>query len=150
MPIGRLVLAYDLEPGSRTVLFTALELAARLEAELHVVHVVPRASGNGASERTRAERALAAVADTGWSLGCEMTPHVVENADVVEAILKEAVALEADLVVMGSRGRRSQAQPPLRSAAEQVVRRGPCPVVIVRASEGGSEAPARGADTGGC
>jgi nucleotide-binding universal stress UspA family protein len=149
MPIRRLVMAYDLEPGSRTVLFAALEFAARLEAELHVVHVAPRASGNGESERTRAERALAAVADVGWSLGCEVTVHVVEDADVVETIVRRAAELEADLVVMGSRGRRNHPQDPLGSPAEQVVRRGPCPVVIVRAT-GGGEAPARGAEIGGC
>jgi nucleotide-binding universal stress UspA family protein len=149
MPIRRLVMAYDLEPGSRAVLFAALEFASRLEAELHVLHVVPCASGNGASERTRAERALAAVADIGWSLGCEVTARVVENGDVVETIVKEAAEREADLVVMGSRGGRSHAQHPLGSPAEQVVRRGPCPVVVVRAGNGG-ECSVRGAETGGC
>lgn len=134
MPIRRLVLAYDLEPGSRTALFVALEFAVGLEAALHIVHVVPRASSNGDSKRSRAERVLAAVADAGWGLDCEVTVRVVEHADVVEAIVKEAATLEADLVVMGSRGRGSHALRPLGSPAEQVLRRGPCPVVIVRAS----------------
>jgi nucleotide-binding universal stress UspA family protein len=150
MPIRRLVLACDLEPGSRATIFAALEFAVRLEAELHLLHVVSKAARNADSERTSAERALAAVAETAWSLGCEVSAHVVESADVVEAIVKEAAALEADLVVMGSRGRGSHAQDPFGSPAEQVVRRGACPVVIVRTGESGAEGTAGRADSGGC
>ena len=154
MSIRRLVLAYDLEPASRTALFVALEFAVGLEAALHVVHVAPHASSSGDPGRSRAERVLAAVADAGWGLGCEVTVRVVESADVVEAIVKEAAALEADLVVMGSHGRGSNAPRPLGSPAEQVLRRGSCPVVIVRASErpedAGAAPESSGAATRGC
>ena len=150
MPIRRLILAYDLEPASRTVLSVALELAVGLEAALHIVHVLPPASSNGDSKRTRAERVLAAVADAGWGLDCEVTVRVVENADVVEAIVKEAAARETDLVVMGSRGQGRPAERPLGSPAEQVLRRGPCRVLIVRAGDNPGAAPESGAAPRGC
>ena len=57
---------------------------------------------------------------------------IVEPGDAREAILKLAETLHADLIVMGSHGRSGLSRLVLGSVAESVVRRAPCPVLIVR------------------
>jgi len=53
--------------------------------------------------------------------------------DVVDTILDTATRLDADLLVMGTHGRTGLERFVLGSVAEQVLRRAPCPVTVVRA-----------------
>jgi nucleotide-binding universal stress UspA family protein len=63
------------------------------------------------------------------------TPRVVEvdepGSDIAQRILKEACALQADLVVMGTHGRRGFRRLMLGSVAERFLRIAPCPVLLV-------------------
>ena len=52
-----------------------------------------------------------------------------------EDILRLATEIRADLIVMGTHGRRGISHLLLGSVAERVVRRAPCPVLIVRRAE---------------
>ena len=61
---------------------------------------------------------------------------IVEPGDARDAILKVASALDPDLIVMGSHGRRGLSRLVLGSVAEHVVRRARCPVLIVRDQKG--------------
>jgi nucleotide-binding universal stress UspA family protein len=54
------------------------------------------------------------------------------------AIVDEALALEADLVVLGSRGHGAIATMVLGSTASEVVDHAPCPVLVARSSSLGS------------
>jgi nucleotide-binding universal stress UspA family protein len=53
---------------------------------------------------------------------------------VSKTILKEALSWPADLIVMGTHGRRGLSHLALGSDAELVVRESPVPVLLVRAS----------------
>jgi nucleotide-binding universal stress UspA family protein len=53
-------------------------------------------------------------------------------ADPIVAIVQLAADIQADLVVVGTHGRRGLARFLLGSVAEGVVRRAPCPVLVVR------------------
>jgi nucleotide-binding universal stress UspA family protein len=57
-----------------------------------------------------------------------------------EAVAEEARSFEADLVVVGTHGRRGLGRALLGSGAEQVIRLAPVPVLVVREPEGGSQA----------
>jgi nucleotide-binding universal stress UspA family protein len=56
---------------------------------------------------------------------------VVDN-DARDAILQAARTVRADLIVIGTHGRRGLSRILLGSVAEDVLRRAPCPVLAVR------------------
>ncbi len=57
---------------------------------------------------------------------------VVENGDVRECILDFAESWHADLIILGSRGRKGMGRLLLGSVAESVVRHAHCSVLVVR------------------
>jgi hypothetical protein len=57
----------------------------------------------------------------------------VEEGDAVEAILRVAQEVRADLLVMGTHGRTGLGRLLMGSVAEQVVRKAACPVLTVKA-----------------
>jgi len=67
------------------------------------------------------------------------------HGDTVPQILTTARETKADLIVLGTNGRRGLARFLMGSVAEQILRRAPCPVVTVRGPLSGTaavEAPA--------
>jgi nucleotide-binding universal stress UspA family protein len=142
---GTLVVPYDFSPCSEAALDTAVDLARRLRAALHLVHVVqmPLAYGAGilgtpaaapaidaVEMRHRALTDLRHVADT--VAGAPQT-HVLEGIGIADAIGEKAEELGADLIVMGTHGRTGLAHVFLGSVTERTLRRAPCPVLAVRA-----------------
>jgi universal stress protein A len=61
---------------------------------------------------------------------------IVEAGDARDAILAAARVVSADLIVMGTHGRRGIPRVLLGSVAEAVLRRSPCPVLTVRHAKG--------------
>jgi nucleotide-binding universal stress UspA family protein len=132
----------------------AFELAAsHAVSELHVinvVHVVLPSDEFGLTpllahasmtfpeaEEELAEYVRQKVAEFSQKLGANrntpprVIPHVRLEAPAQE-IAQLAVDLEADVVVVGTHGRRALARVVLGSVAEVVVRLAPCPVFVVR------------------
>jgi nucleotide-binding universal stress UspA family protein len=64
--------------------------------------------------------------------GLTPVPHFVQGEDVPRAIHEQAAELEADLVVVGTRGRSPSAAILLGSVGERVVRAAEVPVVAVK------------------
>jgi nucleotide-binding universal stress UspA family protein len=60
---------------------------------------------------------------------------IIEAADPRDLILAAAARVDADLIVMGTHGRRGLSRFVLGSVAEDVVRRSPCPVLAVRSGQ---------------
>jgi nucleotide-binding universal stress UspA family protein len=58
----------------------------------------------------------------------------IREDDARSAIVDAAISWKADLIVMGSHGRRGLDRSALGSVAESVMRRAPCSVEIIRAS----------------
>jgi len=83
-------------------------------------------------ELTRTEQVLCAVP----------THEVIEEGDAADVICKEAADRGADVIVVGTHGRTGVKRFFLGSVSEHVVRRAPCPVLVVRPVESNREAEA--------
>lgn len=136
----------DFSPSSEQALDYAVDLAAKLDATVHVLNVVPIPAlgvpelgaaltsnvidqiihdNQAALERTCAARASKA------KLGAPL----LRTGDARDIILHVAEELRADLVIMATHGRRGVARALLGSVAEMVVRTSPVPVLTVRAKK---------------
>jgi nucleotide-binding universal stress UspA family protein len=158
-----IVVGVDYSEASDLALEQALEMAAaRANAEVHIVNVV-RLYGNQALVDAAAAPGFSAVslADAnaqliayverrqqayraGKSQAGRTALRVVSHLRLeapAEEIAQTAADLEADLVVVGTHGRRGISRLLLGSVAEAVVRLAPCPVFVVRAKTLSAEAP---------
>jgi nucleotide-binding universal stress UspA family protein len=150
-----IVVGVDYSPASDLALEQAFELAAaRVNAEVHIVNVV-RLYGNQALVDAAAAPGFSAVslADANAQLigyverrqqayrasqaqnGVARLRRVISHLRLeapAEEIAQTAADLEADLVVVGTHGRRGISRLLLGSVAEAVVRLAPCPVFVVR------------------
>lgn len=106
-----IVVGYDRTPSSHAALDVATDLAGRLGAALHVVHVTSlvdfpadtdRADWEErGDERVRAERDQAKAALTAW--GGTWQWHA-EHGSPVNALTRIAAAVNAHMIVVGSHG----------------------------------------------
>jgi len=130
----------DFSPCAEYALDYACELAAKLGARVHVVNAVADTLPELAAAIT--DQAIAALhRNNAAMLAVLVEPRraiasfgelaVVEDT-ARDAIVKAARALHADLIVMGTHGRRGLSRALIGSIAEDVVRRAPCPVLTVR------------------
>jgi len=150
-----IVVGVDYSLASDLALEQAFELAAaRPKAEVHIVNVV-RLYGNQALIDTTTEPGFSAIslADAKAQLGAYVAKRTLAYRDSqpnsvgssvqrvishlrleapAEEIAQTAADLEADLVVVGTHGRRGISRLLLGSVAEAVVRLAPCPVFVVR------------------
>jgi nucleotide-binding universal stress UspA family protein len=150
-----IVVGVDYSPASDQAIEQAFELAAaRPNAEVHIVNVV-RVYGNQALVDAPAEPGFSAVSMA--DANAQLTSYVEERKKVyhdrqtvkgatrlqrvvshlrleapAEEIAQTAADLDADLVVVGTHGRRGISRLLLGSVAEAVVRLAPCPVFVVR------------------
>jgi nucleotide-binding universal stress UspA family protein len=137
---NRIVVGVDGSEGSRNALRWALDEARLRQATVAAVHVwtpafigselVP-AGDYDANENDRAgrevlESALASADTSG--LASPVEPHVVSGSTAV-ALLE--ASQDANLLVVGSRGRGGFAGLLLGSVSDSVVHRANCPVVVV-------------------
>ncbi len=133
----------DFSEASDAALDYAVELAAKLGAKVHVLHAyeipvvgfpdgVLVATADIAGRILNASQgALDEALAKHKNRGAEITASL-RQADPRDAILAVAKELGADLVVMGTHGRRGLARALLGSVAESVVRTSGVPVLTVR------------------
>ena len=74
--------------------------------------------------------------DAASAMGVSAESHVVDKPHqrLGESVADEAADWGADLVVLGTHGRRGLGRMLLGSGAEQVIRLSPVPVLVVRGS----------------
>ena len=143
-----IVVGIDYSESSAGVLAEAFDLSARRNpaGEPHVIHVAPPygsvTDGSAAANLEEAANKLETYVQAqikkytaGYPNNRQfervcMHQHSGEAAD---QIVKLAVDLEADLVMVGTHNRRGVERLLLGSVAERVVREAPCPVLVVRA-----------------
>lgn len=65
----------------------------------------------------------------------------VQEGKAFEEIIKTAKKEDIDLIVMGSHGRSGRQHILIGSVAEKVIRKAPCPVLIVKAKDTKFEMP---------
>ena len=146
MPIRfqRILLPTDFSTLSATAMKYACELAAKFDAELHLLHTLEiHSSSTPAFEmglalptyvkesRAAAEKSLTGVLDPQWSAGRKVIHAVIEGSPKVE-IIRYARNHEIDLIVLSTHGRTGLSHIFMGSVAENVVRTAPCPVLTVR------------------
>jgi nucleotide-binding universal stress UspA family protein len=138
--------------GSETSLLglgEAIRLAKDQKATLRLLHVVHDflvAGGHGAAVytsqlrmdlRERGEKILKDAADIARQQGVEVETKLVETpgGSVGPMIVEQAEQWPADLMVLGTHGRRGIRRLVMGSDAEYVVRTTPVPVLLVRATK---------------
>ncbi|MDR7484067.1 MAG: universal stress protein [Armatimonadota bacterium] len=134
----RVLVALDLSPTSAALAEFAVRLAHQSGGALTALHAYTADEATRAwreaglhldrfIDHLRAEMAYL-LARTGVEAG--RVKVVVVQGDPAEAILEQASA-GADLIVVGTHGRTGLPRLLMGSVAEAVVRRAPCPVVVV-------------------
>jgi len=150
----QILVAIDMSPASIRGLKTAVELAKDQQAELHVVHVFgeheipPYGTArvylpasfkqmNKHSAREVARRFVENATATAVADGVAVQPILVDMAggDIAHLILAQAKKVKADVIVLGTHGRRGLERIVMGSDAESVVRQSTVPVLMVRAQE---------------
>lgn len=145
MKIENILVATDFSPSAARAVATATDYARHFQAQLIILHAyrvdIPVASpltGGGyvlpdgffeqlAKEaRLRVEKVASEAKAAGVSaIGLATDGHPAT------AIVEEAKARKADLIVMGTRGLTGLKHLALGSVADRVVRTAPCPVLTV-------------------
>lgn len=142
----RILVPVDDSATSNRGLDEALRLAKAMRAKVRLVHVVDEylavqdsAFAFGTVDlldalRKGGREALARAAALAARRGIKVETGLVESRTerVATAIVREAAKWRADLLVMGTHGRRGVSHLVLGSDAELVVRSSPVPVLLVR------------------
>jgi len=122
----------------------AIALAGKLGAQVHVVHAltipelgVPELGVALSSTMmgTMVQRSQAALDKLVADRPSASFATMLRTGDSRSVILQTAEELSADLIVMGTHGRRGVTRALLGSIAEAIVRTAPCPVLTVRRRE---------------
>ena len=149
LPFQTIVCALDFEEGSTRALVRAADLAERVRADLHLLHVDPLfrarlAVPEGHAEEVFRRRVVQFVNET---LGAgdafdvlAPTVHQSYGEAPTDGILRYARHVGADLVVVGTHGRRGLGHLLVGSVAAETLRRSAVPVLVVP-ERAGSPAP---------
>ena len=146
--LRRILVATDGSPTSAEAIQFAVDLAAEHGSELIIVHVVPlldvippgavNVTGSASLHAPTAHdgELLDAAAALAAEQGVVATTALVPGSPV-DAIVACAESREADLIVVGSRGRGAFARAVLGSVSLGVLRTSPRPVLVAHASPTG-------------
>lgn len=151
LSINDVLVARDYSSVSDRTLRYALDLAARTDAQLHVLHaeVLHEAPHRDEDRPSPAEnldsfrRELKEKGDVSAEALDAVSVKEVVRRDVSPgpAILNYAAEAGIDLLALGTHGRRGPSRILLGSVAEEVVRQAKQPVLTVRGEDGASSAP---------
>lgn len=136
--VRRILAATDFGPDGDAAVEYACDLAERLGAELHLLHVVPKNLWpiRAADEEQRLQSAHESLG----RLPARNTPAtlmIIRRAcagAAADEILRYAEEIGIDLVTLGTHGRSGMAHLVMGSVAEKLIRAAACPVTIVRGS----------------
>jgi len=134
----------DFSANAEQALDYACSLASKLGSTVHLVHAVtspPSALQVALTEDIienlvkEHREALDKLANGRRALA-SFGAATVDVGDPRDLIVATAETLGADLIVMGTHGRRGLSRVMMGSVAEDVIRHAPCPVLTVRAKQG--------------
>lgn len=146
----RILVPVDGSPTSKHGLQEAVRMAKLTGGKLRLLHVVDDTSialsfdayAGYPSDwfenlRRDGERLVADAKAVVMAAGVDVETVLRDNfaLPVHEVVVNEAVAWPADLIVLGTHGRRGIGRVMLGSSAENVLRRSPVPVLLVRSPE---------------
>jgi nucleotide-binding universal stress UspA family protein len=143
----RILVAVDASQTGELALETAIGLATESQAQLRIVHVVDTANINIGAELADQYKVSASLVDNAQKIlnpaeriadaagvAAEASLITIDalNKRIPEAITEDAEAWSADLIVIGTHGRRGFTRLLLGSVAEGVARLATKPVLLVR------------------
>jgi nucleotide-binding universal stress UspA family protein len=143
----RILVAVDASDTGELALHTAIRLATEWQAQLRIVHVVDLANINVGAElldqprlsedlvkngKDVLSRSEATAAASGVAFETDLLAIETLKPGISETIASDAEAWEADLIVIGTHGRRGLRRLFLGSVAEGVARTASTPVFLVR------------------
>lgn len=144
--LNRVLIPTDFSDFSRPAMTYGLAIAARFDAEVHLLHIVPDPamlvpeaaafsveSMQAQTEALRQEaiHGLEKLPADGWSDGKPIVREVRVGTAFVE-IIDYAGEHDVDLIVIGTHGRSGLMHILMGSVAERIVRKAPCPVLTVK------------------
>jgi nucleotide-binding universal stress UspA family protein len=139
----RILVPVDFSPNGEQALDYAIELARKLDASVQLLHVVgipslgvPElgvavASATIESEVRDGQVGLERLVASREGQARFASP-ILRTGDAQHVIVHTAIETGADLIVMGTHGRRGLSRALLGSVAELVVRTSPVPVLTIR------------------
>jgi nucleotide-binding universal stress UspA family protein len=135
----RILVAVDLSVASDALVRFAARLAAHGDGELIAMHVYSEADAHTARQEAglSLDRFLDHVrGELGYLLaragaGARPARIVIAEGAPVDAIVDRASQDDVDMIIVGTHGRTGISRLLLGSVAEGVLRRAPCPVVVV-------------------
>jgi nucleotide-binding universal stress UspA family protein len=142
----RILVPVDGSATSNKALVMALDIARDSDSHVRLIHVVDElaymtgfeASGEVlAIVREGAQRVLAEATEIAKSAGVPVETHLIDEPGhrMGDQVCNEAAEWEADLIVVGTHGRRGMSRLMLGSGAEQIIRLAQVPVLVVRSGE---------------
>lgn len=124
--LRRILLGTDFSRDAASALHVVRDLAPKLHATVRIVHASQASPVNERMDRTIAKHVQYL-----RSAGIEADGACV-SGDPVETILAQAAVHEADLLAVGTRGKRGLSRLILGSVAEALIKRAGCPVLTSR------------------
>lgn len=145
----RIVVPVDGSPTSNKALVAALQIARDAGGSVRLVHVMDALSYVTGFEagpivleaaHEGAERVLVAALEIANSAGVTAQTQLIDRPGerLGDCIAREARDWKADLVVVGTHGRRGVSRMLLGSGAEEVIRLAPVPVLVIHGDEDAS------------
>ena len=125
-----MLVAIDDSPPAEAAALLAARVQERCGGEVLLCTAI-EAPDVDQTTRTHAQALLAQVAAKAKLVST--TPREVVEGEPVDALMRAAMARQADIIIIGSHGRRGLERMFLGSVAENVVRRSAIPVLVVRA-----------------
>jgi nucleotide-binding universal stress UspA family protein len=146
MNFQTIVVATDFSESSLEALETAYDLALQGGHTVYLVHVMepylvtgdPTAMLHPSVEKTyrEARERLKGLIPEEWNddraNSLVVKSLVLPNSSPAQAITQVAADKDADLIVVGTHGRKGLTRMLMGSTAESLLRRSPCPVLVVK------------------
>jgi nucleotide-binding universal stress UspA family protein len=137
--LRRVLVAYDFSDDAERALSFALSLTQEYQAELHLLHVLPKPTQDGpeiawgtasieGAYHQAARRLQKAVMSEAY-LWCKVK-HAVRWGKPYQEVLAYAKEEKIDLVCMGANGKNFSVEGLFGSNVDRVLRQAPCPVLV--------------------
>ena len=154
--INKILCPVDFTDCSRRAFYIGLEMAAKFGSKITMLHVLepitaldfsPKKFRQAYQDMTRIEegvkkRVQEFIDEGKYDVDIESIDVEIVVGKPFQEVLKKARELGVDLVIMGSHGKQAGDEVIMGSTAERVVRRAPCPVLVIKPQDFRFEIPA--------
>lgn len=142
----RILVPVDGSDTSGKALAAAIGIARERRGQIHLVHCVDELAYLGAYDyagavinlvRENGTKVLSEAADACRAAGVDAVSTFIDQPGqrLGATIAKQATEWSADLIVVGTHGRRGVDRLVMGSGAEQIIRMAPVPVLVIRGGE---------------